>query len=70
MEFLHHNNRHFRDLINMGHDNGTYMRVRAFVYNGRREGVWDISVDRVEVGIGRTCREFLGPHSVHNGQCR
>lgn len=37
------------DLIN--HNEGSYFRVRAYVFNGRKEGAWDISVDCVDVEI-------------------
>jgi hypothetical protein len=30
---------------------GSYFRVRAYVFNGRREAEWDISVDHVTVEI-------------------
>lgn len=37
------------DLINVG--DGSYLRVRAYVFNGRKDGAWDHSVDHVNVEI-------------------
>jgi hypothetical protein len=46
--FLNHGP-YMGDLIST--DSGSYLRVRAYVFNGRREGAWDISVDRVNIEI-------------------
>jgi hypothetical protein len=32
-------------------DGSSYFRVRAYVFNGRRDSQWDISVDRVNIEI-------------------
>ena len=37
------------DLINVG--DGSYLRVRAYVFNGRKDGAWDHSVDHVNIEI-------------------
>jgi hypothetical protein len=53
MRFLESGAYRFGDL--MSRDvKGSYFRVRAYVFNGRREAEWDISVDRVEVEIVRS----------------
>lgn len=50
MRFLESGAYRFGDL--MSRDvKGSYFRVRAYVFNGRREAEWDISVDHVTVEI-------------------
>jgi hypothetical protein len=49
--FLNEGAYRFNDLIDASNGNGSYFRVRAYIFNGRRENAWDISVDHVNVEI-------------------
>lgn len=49
MAFLRGGAYRLGDLMAM--DNGSYLRVRAYVFNGRRDRGWDISVERVSIKV-------------------